>query len=222
MQYQPYVLQLSIALDQFRSAAQTQEERDAAGLLAEALQAYTDAATYWQADIEFYARNGNRLAYMGGQPVGLTGTGYILDRYNVPIQNSDVWGLQKGAPLNVALVTIWQYAKGKTDEAADAIENVGLPVHGGQASGGAAPSNSAASNVTSAVTKELDPPWSMRVSASFTGGSYTQPNYSAKRLDGSVAGVNVTAYASNGDWARVTPVGGPEQWIPMSQLSNPD
>jgi hypothetical protein len=124
LQYQPYVQQLSIALDQYRSVAQLQEEKDAASFLGEALQAYSDAGTYWQADISFYSYRDNRIAYGGAQPTGLTGTGWILDRYSISRNKSDIWGIYNGAPLNSALTTIWWYAKDKTQAAKDAVSRI--------------------------------------------------------------------------------------------------
>ena len=125
VQYQPYIHQFSIALDQYRAAAQLPDEKEAISRLDQALQAYSDAALYWRADIEFYSRSDNRLAYAGGLPANLAGTTQILDRYQVPTRKSDMWGINQGAPLSVALTTIWGYAGDQIKLAKHNIDSIG-------------------------------------------------------------------------------------------------
>lgn len=222
-QYTPYVQQFSIALDQFRAATQTPEEKDAAALLTEALQAYSDVGTYWQADIDFFSRGDYRSTYPGAQPTGLTGTRYILDRYDVPITKADIWGLEKGAPLSVAANVIWGYARAKTNAAKDVIANIGAPKPTEQSSANAQQATPAPEAITkSGSAEENAAPYKMLVDANFQGGTYSAPDYSSARWHAPVAGATVSVYESQAGWARVSPRDDAGEWLPFNQLSSPN
>ncbi|MFL9960474.1 hypothetical protein PQR02_04920 [Paraburkholderia sediminicola] len=218
LQYQSYIPPFAIALDQFKAVAQLPEEKDAAMLLADALDAYTDAATYWQLDNRFYSYENNRIGFPDAQPAALAGTVDIVLRYKVPLQRADMFGFQKGAPLSTALSTIWEYAQDKTNAAQDAINKIGKPTEAARAQPDATPQQIAAAKRL--ATSENDNPWQMIVTSGFVGGTYSAPSYSAPRLSNSVAGVKVSAYGYRDGWARVSPKGQTEQWIPINQLSN--
>lgn len=119
--YQPYIQKLAVEIGQYKASIQFDEERSAVSKLEEALNAYRNAASYWQADIRFYARDSNRVAYFGSLPMNLAGVSDIVNAYNIPTQKSDIWGLNYGATRAQALATIWQYAKDRIHSAQEAI-----------------------------------------------------------------------------------------------------
>lgn len=115
--YKPYVQKLAVELGAYKAAVKFPEEQRAVELLQESIDAYEHAREYWYADIEFYARRDNRIAYPDGLPMQMAGVSYIINRYSIPIQNSDWLGLNRGASRGTALSTIWQFAQGKISEA---------------------------------------------------------------------------------------------------------
>jgi hypothetical protein len=119
--YQPYIQKLAVEIGQYKAAVQFNEEKSAVTKLEEALNAYRNAASYWQADIHFYSRDSNRIAYFGSLPMNLAGVSSIVHAYNIPTQKSDIWGLNYGATRSQALSTIWQYAKARIDDALEAV-----------------------------------------------------------------------------------------------------
>lgn len=122
--YSPYIQKFAIAVDQYKSAAELPEEKDAAAFLVNAIDAYRDAREYWGADIRFYSNSDNYTSYPGGLPSQLAGTGHILNKYQIPISKSDFWGLFEGARRDLALTTIWQFAKDATSSAKGAIDKI--------------------------------------------------------------------------------------------------
>lgn len=119
--YKPYIQKLAVELGSYKTTIQLQEEKLAAELIEKALKAYDDAREYWYADIEFYARRDNRLAYFGSLPMELAGVAHIVNRYSIPVQKSDLFGLNVGATRSTALSTIWRAASSSVDQARIAI-----------------------------------------------------------------------------------------------------
>lgn len=81
-----------------------------------ALEAYRDAGIFWERSISFYARRGNDLAYGGGLPVSLSGLDWIVGKYGLPTVKSDIWGLERGLPVQSTRIEIWRIAKAKADQ----------------------------------------------------------------------------------------------------------
>ncbi|HEV2612513.1 MAG TPA: hypothetical protein VGU61_19785 [Noviherbaspirillum sp.] len=123
--YQPYIQRIAVDLGQYRQAAQLPEEKDAVALLEKALEAYGDARDYWQADINFYSRRDNRLAYAGGLPTTMAGVGGIVSKYDIPVQKSDIWGINHGATRGVALSRIWSVADESVTAAKALLDGIG-------------------------------------------------------------------------------------------------
>lgn len=217
LQYQSYIPPFAIALDQFKAAAQSQEEKDAAVLLSDALDAYSDAGTYWQLHNRFYAYENNRIGFPDAMPAALAGTTAILLRYNVPVQRADMFGLQKGASLETALTTIWQYAQDKTNAAKDAIANLGIPARVDQKTADSAPT--ARSDAPAPVLREMiGKPLIWHVRDDYNGGAYVDHELSAPRDHEEMAGKPVPMYATYGQWIRATPTGEAPKWFRMADL----
>lgn len=109
-QYGPYVQQLSTEMSLFKQQAATDSEKKAIGHFDAALDAYRDAATFWEASIRFFAYRDNRTAYFGGLPLRLTGTEWLANKYSMPTRGVDFFGLHRGVPQSTALATIWRSA----------------------------------------------------------------------------------------------------------------
>lgn len=89
--YQIAILDIAKAVSQFKLDA------GAAGVPAHksfdaAVTAYSDAGTLWQKSIDFFAQRGNAVSYGGSLPVGLTGTQWLIQTYNLPTQKADLLG----------------------------------------------------------------------------------------------------------------------------------
>ncbi|MBZ2208239.1 hypothetical protein [Massilia soli] len=121
--YMPYVQGLAIAIDRFRASAVTDQEKEAADRLGEALTAMRDARWYWQTDINFFARNSS-TKYPGGMPIELAGTEAIISKYDVPTQKAGLWNAKPGAHRDQALAAMWRYASDRVDEARAALATV--------------------------------------------------------------------------------------------------
>ena len=110
--YTPLVQSAATEVALLRDRAASDREREAAGYFGKAIDAYSDAATFWQADISFYARRGNAEAYAGGLPFNLAGVGHLVSKWGLPTEKSDIWGIQRGVPRSTALRILW----GKADD----------------------------------------------------------------------------------------------------------
>jgi hypothetical protein len=115
VQYAPMIQAAATEVALARDAAASDAERQALDLYERAIDAYRDAATFWQRDIEFYARSDNRLAYGGGLPVDMVGVGHLVGKWNLSAGRSDIWGINRGVPRSYALSTMWA-AAGKAVE----------------------------------------------------------------------------------------------------------
>lgn len=120
--YGPYIQKAAIELDRYRQGNRSPAEESAGDHLSNALDALKDAREYWAADIDFYSRRDNRLAYSGGLPVGLSGMGRIVSKYDLPKRKSDWLGLHEGVPRSVALTALWQFAAGQVAAARAAFD----------------------------------------------------------------------------------------------------
>lgn len=105
------------ALGNFKSKAKSEEDQKTSKLLGEAIEAYKDAQLFWQRDISWYARSSNKTSYAGGLPIEYTGTAYLVQKYNLYTQKSDIWGLSTGLPRAETLKSIWQAAGTKVKAA---------------------------------------------------------------------------------------------------------
>lgn len=126
-QYGPYVQALAIALDRYRANKLSPTEQEAASALADALSAFQDASTYWWKDIEFFSRSRNRQSYPFALPAGLANTDDLVQRYQMPVRNADLFGFHSGVPRGDALRTIWQFAKTKSESARSILSTAGVP-----------------------------------------------------------------------------------------------
>ncbi|CAE6846717.1 hypothetical protein [Paraburkholderia aspalathi] len=213
LQYQSFVQQFSILLGQYRAAVQTPDEKEASVLLSDALNAYSDAGAYWQADNEFFSHSDARITYRWAQPTGLTGTRYILDRYSVPISKADLWGIQKGAPLAEALSTIWEYAQNKTDAAKNALAGIESPAKA------ARDARVNAAGPPAKLAEMIGTPLVWTVKDDYAGGAYADHDLTAPRDSEPAAGKSVPIYASYGRWLRTTPLGKPPKWFRSDDLN---
>jgi hypothetical protein len=200
--YGPYVQQLAIAIDQYRAVAQLPEENRAIAQLDNALEAYSDAATFWESNNTFYAKSNNRFVYGHALPSAMTDTGDFLTKYHIPRIRSDLLGIYTGAPLSTALTAMWAAAGDDEDAAKDALAGIGAP------------------------PKPIDDPdtqeWKNKrfaiVKMNFVGGTFAAPDLSSAHSDEQLAGKAVYVSASRGTWARVSRKGETEQWLPFSDL----
>lgn len=122
-QYLPYIQQLATEVSIAKSKIKYPHENEAADLYQKAIEAYIDVATFWEAHIKFFAGRGNDIAYSGGSPLELTGMSWYANRYNVPTQKADIWGLNRGIPLMVGLSSVWDVAKARVSAAESLLEN---------------------------------------------------------------------------------------------------
>lgn len=113
-QYGPYVQALAIALDRYRSSTETQNERDAAATMNDALVAFQDAGRYWWKEIDFFSRSRNDQTYLFALPISAANTEEFVRKYNLPTRNADLFGFHSGVQRGLGVSTIWSYAVGKT------------------------------------------------------------------------------------------------------------
>lgn len=110
--YQLALLDLAKAVATYKQEAG--DKGAAAGKLFDsALEAYRDAGTFWEHYISFYARRGNDIAYSGGLPVNLNGLDWLVGRYNLPTTKSDIWGIERGLPVETTRAELWRVAKAR-------------------------------------------------------------------------------------------------------------
>jgi hypothetical protein len=116
VQYGPYVQQFSIELALVKQKSVDKPEEAAIDLFQRAADAYRDTATFWEASITFFSNSNNRSAF-SGLPVRSSGTEWIANKYRMPLQSVDFFGLNKGVQTNEGIHTILQQAR---DYVADA------------------------------------------------------------------------------------------------------
>lgn len=122
VQYGPMIQAAATEVALVRERAKTEQEREAVAKYEAAIDAYRDAATWWERDISFYARRDNGLAYAGGLPFKQVGLEALVRKWNLPTTKSDIWGLHAGVPRSVALSTIWMAADAAIAAARDALQ----------------------------------------------------------------------------------------------------
>ncbi|MFN9473554.1 hypothetical protein [Acidovorax sp.] len=118
--YQVAMLDLAKAVAAFRQDAGEFAAPAMASLNA-SLEAYRDAAVFWEHSIDFYARRDNSLAYAGGLPVGLTNMEWLVRKYGLPTVRADLLGFHSGLNVTNTRTTLWAYAGSKYNEAFQAL-----------------------------------------------------------------------------------------------------
>lgn len=111
--YQIAVLDLAKAVAAFKQDL-GEMGTAAAKLFESAVEAYSDAGTFWARSIEFYARRDNSIAYGGGLPVSMNGLDWLVSKYSLTTVKSDIWGIERGLPVQSTRSEIWRIAKQKT------------------------------------------------------------------------------------------------------------
>lgn len=114
--YQLAVLDLAKAVAAFKQDS-GESGAAAAKLFEAAVEAYSDAGTFWERSISFYARRGNDLAYAGGLPVSMNGLDWLVAKYSLPTAKADIWGIERGLPVQSSRSEIWRVAKQKASQA---------------------------------------------------------------------------------------------------------
>jgi len=121
IQYGPLIQAAATEVALVKPEARTDKERLAVERFERALNAYSDAATWWDRDISFYAQRGNNLAYAGGLPFAQLGLDEIVSKWGIPTRRADLFGLWFGVPRSVALGTMWQAAAMAVSDGREAI-----------------------------------------------------------------------------------------------------
>lgn len=114
--YQVAVLDLAKAVAAFKQDS-GETGASSAKLFESAVEAYSDAGVLWERSISFYARRGNDIAYAGGLPVSMNGLDWLVSKYSLATGKSDIWGLERGLPVQSARAEIWRIARQKVAEA---------------------------------------------------------------------------------------------------------
>lgn len=117
--YQLAVLDLAKAVAAFKQDS-GEVGAEPARLFESAVEAYSDAGTFWERSISFYARRGNDLAYAGGLPVSMNGLDWLVAKYSLPTVKADIWGIERGLPVQSTRSEIWRIAKEKAAAAKNA------------------------------------------------------------------------------------------------------
>lgn len=81
-----------------------------------ALETYSDAGTFWERSISFYARRDNAIAYGGGLPVELNGLDWLVSKYDLTTSRSDLFGLHRGLPVQQTRATLWSIARERAEK----------------------------------------------------------------------------------------------------------
>jgi hypothetical protein len=190
----------------------------------QAKQAYIDANTLWSSSFTLEFRS-----------LWLEHSDSLLKKYSI-----NAFLFEAGAGNSFAktydmdktafLSPIWAKAKSLTEKAdalsstpakKSAIQQAPLPTVSG-VKHEVEPQQQKITSPTGFPLSDLSPPTTMIVEKDFTGGTYSEANYSSARWPGSIAGTKVGIYESRDGWARVTPKDATEQWLPINRLSNPD
>ena len=127
MQYGTYVQQLATEVAVATAKAKYMNEKEASSLYQEAIDAYTDAGKFWDTCISFYSHGPNGMSYGGGLPLELTGMGWYADRYGVPTQKADIWGLNRGVPCKDGVTVVWSFADRQVSIATGLLEQKANP-----------------------------------------------------------------------------------------------
>lgn len=106
--YQALLLDVSKEVAIFEKRAPERQEQ--ARMLSSSLAAHHDALRFWGEWISFYARRGNGMSYPGGLPMKMVGLDWMIAKYNLPTQKSDVWGINQGVQQGVGMRAIWDAA----------------------------------------------------------------------------------------------------------------
>ncbi len=117
--YQLAVLDLAKAVAAFKQDS-GEAGAEPARLFESAVEAYSDAGTFWERSISFYARRGNDLAYAGGLPVSMNSLEWLVAKYSLSTEKADIWGIERGLPVQSTRSEIWRFAKMKAAQAQDA------------------------------------------------------------------------------------------------------
>lgn len=107
VQYGPLIQAAATELALVEPEARTDAAKSAIAQFEIAIDAYKDAATWWERDISFYSRRDNHLAYAGGLPYSQVGLDNLVGKWSLPTRNSDLLGFHRGVPRAVALQTMW-------------------------------------------------------------------------------------------------------------------
>lgn len=107
-----------VALFEHRAPDRLEQAR----LLAASLDAHQDALRFWGESIRFYSRRDNALAYAGGLPMKMLGLEWMIGKYSLPTQKSDIWGINQGVERGAGLRAIWAEAKRRSDEAFEQLK----------------------------------------------------------------------------------------------------
>lgn len=113
--YQAMLLDVSREVALFEKRAP--DRHDQARLLASSLAMHQDALRFWGEWISFYSHRGNSMAYGGGLPMKIVGLEWMISRYALPTQKSDIWGINQGVQQGVGLRAIWSAAARESEEA---------------------------------------------------------------------------------------------------------
>lgn len=119
--YQAVLNELSRELAVFSREA-GDDAKPAVAKLQEALDTYTDAATFWGAAIRFYARRDNGIAYGGGLPMQMVGLGWMISKHDLPTRKSDIWGINVGVPTDLGQSTMWAKANARAEEGIELLK----------------------------------------------------------------------------------------------------
>lgn len=118
--YQVAMLDLAKAVAAFRQDA-GEFAAPAMAPLNASLEAYRDAAVFWERSIGFYAQRDHSLSYAGGLPVGLTGMEWLVRKYGLATVRADLLGFHSGLHVIDTRTTLWAYAGSKYNEALQAL-----------------------------------------------------------------------------------------------------
>ena len=121
VQYGPLIQAAATEVAMVKAEVRTDKERIAVDRFDRALDAYRDAATWWERDISFYAERGNKVAYAGGLPFAQLGLDGLVSKWGIPTRRADLFGFWIGVPRSVALGAIWQAALMSVSEGRDAV-----------------------------------------------------------------------------------------------------
>lgn len=119
--YGTYVQQLATEVALLKQRAKSNNELAAVSEFEGALDAYRDAASWWETSIRFYARRDNETAYAWGLPIDMVGAGILANRYSMPVGKADLLGFHRGVPHLTGLQTIWRVGRQHLDKATSAL-----------------------------------------------------------------------------------------------------
>lgn len=114
--YQVAMLDLAKAIATFRHDG-GESMKEAAKLFGLAVETYSDAGAFWARSIEFYARRDNGIAYAGGLPVSMNGMDWLVGKYGLSTGKADIWGIERGLPVDSTRSELWRIAKQRTAKA---------------------------------------------------------------------------------------------------------